>query len=191
MRLHQPALILLIFLSSGCFGQSSEDIKKAAISELHVFLDRIPRNMEQSYGFQSRTEFEKAAIGEPVRVYKLAEGIITPTAEWRVPVIVDTLYRALLTVSFDSLAEVVDLGAKSLASELQSYTRQGPIGLLRVYSLQCDLIMCFDNPDDPQEYGIIPMQSALTRYGALEERRYSVSEILPILAEQIRSQPAR
>lgn len=129
-------------------GAGSVPVCAAARAGLKRFLDAIPADRLEGYGFADRAELDRARLATPYRVWTADAGgnALAATGEWRVPVTVDGSYRALLTVSQASGEyRAVDFGAAALARELAGVERSRGVGadaqrvLLRLYALGADL----------------------------------------------------
>lgn len=126
--LKSTLLILGLCLSQLLNAQlsTSSQVIESANSGVQSFLAMIPQGHEQEYGFANRSIFSKVEIGEPYQTYfvvKENEAVFfKETQLWRVPLVVDNQFLALLTVIVkDGVATVVDLGAARLAKELQYF----------------------------------------------------------------------
>lgn len=201
-------LLIIIFLySSFSFGQMniSKDVLAAAEEGYAAYLEKIPTDRESLYGFNNREEFAKVKFGKPYQVMILNEDFfndtelkdkdyLIPSGDWRVPVMIDKEYRALLTVSdVDGNWEVVGFGATSLAKELDAFEKDHPSKqqhgkILRVYQSVSDY-MLLPSDDEPLLLDVIPLNSAKN---SLAENGKSFSSMklkkaLPLIKENIKN----
>lgn len=126
----------------------ARDAALAARAGLRRFLDAIPADQAQGFGFDDHAELQRAELAAPYRVWTSDDGAsgVVATGEWRFPVIVDGAPRALLTVSqVDGAHRAVDLGAATLSRELGALERARGVApgarrvLLRLPALRADL----------------------------------------------------
>lgn len=164
-----------------------KSLKMEAENALPAYLDAIPRNEEINYGFNSRSEFLQAQIGEPYQVYTIStqniknhnkdgKELLKTTGEYRYPVIVNGEYRALLTLAKTKDGwKAVDFGAARLAEELENHEVES-IGsrarktdgqasksikiLLRLYEKNCDFISIGQQNEEHDHIEFIPLESA-------------------------------
>lgn len=181
MKSHFSSLFLLpallIASSPLVTAAENESIAVVAQRELPGFLAKIPAGMEANYGFTDRAEFARAKVGRPMPVYTVppvadegAGGSDTsaehpiPAGTWRVPVMVGPDVRALLTVEAqDGKMRVVDLGASSLAKEVDAFDKAHPgkhRGLLRLEKFRCDYMMLGDSGAALENGEYHPLRSA-------------------------------
>jgi hypothetical protein len=129
-------------------GPEAKEAVAAARAGLQRFLEAIPAESPESFGFADREEIDRARLGTPYRIWTsdAPASAIAATGEWRFPVTVDGTSRALLTVSqVDGHSRAVDFGAASLARELGTLERRRSVVastrrvLLRLTSLRADL----------------------------------------------------
>ena len=197
---------LISVVSGRAYGQSPDSLEQsiagAGRTGLHSFLDKIPQGKEEMYGFRSRTEFVRASVGVPYRVYTIADSQLNdgnslsdalhPLEEWRLPVTVDGQFRAMLTVSrTDGRWRAVDFGAAGLAKELGAFERQNasllPMqrkGIVRLFSLHCDFVTLTRQSGIPEDFIFWPLtsaRSALQATGIVVNERCSLRELLPLL----------
>jgi hypothetical protein len=158
--------LLTFLLVTSTLGSiiNAQEINLAIDQVLFEWLQKIPVGFEKQYGFENRDEFIIAKTGKPYEVFTLRPSFFTgqvipdsnyliSAGEWRVPILVNNSYRALLTViKVNSGWQIVDLGAVSLAKELDEMNRSldlsdsPSIKIIRIYQLQCDFLTT-DNPD--------------------------------------------
>ncbi|MCX6283605.1 MAG: hypothetical protein NTW31_05150 [Bacteroidetes bacterium] len=117
-------------------------ILKAAKEQINSFIGDIPVNILPNYGFNNREEFKNVTFDAPFKVYTLKDSNIVFESSWRVPVVIDNEYRALLTViQINGEYQVADFGARVLAGELFAKKSVQTCGLLRVYELRSDFLI--------------------------------------------------
>ncbi len=176
------------------FGQGSI-ISKVANEGLKDYLEKIPLGQEEMFGFNNRHDFSKAEIGIPYEVFTLNadffndenirrdKNYIISTGNWRVPIIVDNEYRALLTISnFNKTYGIVKIGAKGLAEELglfkQNYTSINTPNILRVFQLKGDFILTSNRT-------IYPLTSASNGLLVDGKKVYSLYAILVLIKNKV------
>ena len=102
-------LSLISFISCAVIKREKEssvrfkEIKEIAISELPEFLNKIPSGAEQLYGFSSRDEINKVSVGEAFVFFVIDDENIKKTDTYRLPVILENDYKALITVDRKSV----------------------------------------------------------------------------------------
>ncbi len=130
-------LILIIFVLTtvSSFGQESEELviepEQSIVSEgLTSLLDMIPEGKETNYGFESRSDYSKIKVGDPMYIYTLPEDSIVEqkgnvkikfeiTNEWFLPLYVDNKMICFLFLKKKgNKQEVVGFGANYLANDL-------------------------------------------------------------------------
>ncbi len=200
-------LMTILFHSFFAYGQMDvwKDVVTAAEKEYAAYLEKIPANKELLYGFNNRDEFNKVKLGKPYQLLTLNEeffsdpvltdkNYLSPSGDWRIPLIIDSEYRALLTVAqIDGNWKIVGLGAASLAKELDAFEKDHPSNLpygkiFRVYQSVSDF-MLLPSKDDPLSLDVIPLNSAIN---SLAENGKSFSSLklkraLPLIKENIKN----
>ena len=188
--------LLLILLCSPIilFGQQTNQIKKvknAANTQLGDYLKKIPVGKEKLFGFDNRESFSQAEIGVPYEVFTLNSDFfdhekvkkdgdyIISTGNWRVPIIVGDEYKGLLTVSKeDNEWQVVKIGAKGLANELERFEQNYPsinsLNILRVFQLKGDFVLISPNV-------VYPLTSASNGLLVDSDKAYSIYDILTLI----------
>lgn len=200
--------IAVIFFITGSYGFAQQGgdtaktaldekaVKQAANDQLLSFMDKIPAGQEALYGFNNRGEFVNAVTGRLYRVYifsgldRSGENKMTPTGEYRVPVIIDHSFRALLTVAqMEGQWRIVDFGACGLAKEFESFENkmtapEGSTGiLLRIYKVSSDFIDIADSRTPIEQCKFYPLQSAinyLTAKGLATGNYYEIDQLLKL-----------
>jgi hypothetical protein len=172
------------------FGQN-KIITQVAYDQLDEYLKKIPLGEETMYGFNNREEFSQSKIGIPYEVFTLNSDFfdydsiqsdrnyIISTENWRVPIIVDSKYKALLTVSKqDKKWSVVSIGAKGLANELEIFEQNHPSlsnrRILRIFQIKGDFILTEQNT-------IFPLLSASNSILIKYNQSYPIYEILNLI----------
>ena len=185
-------LLILLCLPMISFAQLNV-ITKVADKELKSYLQKIPYGQEHFFGFENRNEFSQSKIGVPVEVLTLSENFFDDekilkdknyfisTGNWRVPVIVNNKYKALLTVSTENNKwRIVKIGAKGLATELDRFKQNHPsntdIKILRVFQLKGDFILTSNN-------SIYPLTSASKGLLVDVNNSYSIHNILSLIKD--------
>ena len=103
------------------------------------------------------------------------------TGNWRVPVIVNNKYKALLTVAKENNKwRIVKIGAKGLAQELDRFEQNHPsntdIKILRVFQIKGDFILTSNN-------SIYPLTSASKGLLVDVNNSYSIHNILSLIKD--------
>ena len=183
-------LIILLCLPMIGFGQLSI-VQQVANEQLMDYLIKIPFGQEKMFGFNNREEFFQAKIGNPYEVFTLSKeffddtnikrdkSYIVSTGNWRVPIIVDNEYNALLTVSKENNKwSVVKIGAKGLANELEGFEQNhlsiNIRNILRVFQIKGDFILTSNNK-------LYPLTSASNALLIDRNTSYSTYEILTLI----------
>jgi hypothetical protein len=183
-------LLILLCLPMIGFGQLNI-ITKVANEELKIYLQKIPLGQEQMFGFNNREEFSQSKIGVPYEVFTLAtnffdnekieegKSYIVSTGNWRIPIVVNNKYKALLTVSKENNKwRIVKIGAKGLARELDKFEQNHPsitdLKILRVFQLKGDFILTSQNL-------IHPLTSASKGLLIDNDKAYSIYNILNLI----------
>jgi hypothetical protein len=190
------SFVLIIAMSKGfllpslnnvtsVLSNEKEEIMTDISGQLLPFLNKIPPGQEMPYGFNNREEFAKAHTGDIIyKVFTFANDNqsgdlnIISTGEYRVPVVVDKTYRALLTVTkIDAKWYIVDFGACVLAKEFDEFektaspTAESEGVLLRIYEMNCDFICVKKRDSLIDSCRFYPMQSAKN---ILSEKRKTI-----------------
>lgn len=181
MKSHFSSLVLLpaLLIASSPLVTAAENdsIGMVAQRDLPGFLAKIPPGMEANYGFVDRAEFARAKVGRPMPVYNVppvadeGAGGADTSAEhpiavgtWRVPVVVGRDVRALITIEAQAgKLRAVDLGATSLAKEVDSFDKAHPgkhRGLLRLEKFRCDYMILGDSGTALENGEYHPLRSA-------------------------------
>lgn len=75
VKIHILFIFCLIIISAVClevFAETApEEIMDAAKNGLHAFLQRIPQDNLENYGFTPKDPLAKAYVGIPFRVYTI------------------------------------------------------------------------------------------------------------------------
>ena len=183
-------LLILLCLPLIGFGQKNI-VAKVAAKELNDYLKKIPLGQEKMFGFNNRQEFSEAKIGIPYEVFTLdsrffdnekleqSANYIISTGVFRVPIIVDNVYKSLLTVSKENNQwHVVKIGAKGLANELEKFEKDyssiGSFNILRVFQIKSDFILTSQNM-------IYPLTSAKKSFLIDSKDSYSIYNMLTLI----------
>ena len=169
------AFLGILFFAQDTHAQNThtDRVLDAADLGLVNWLEKIPAGGEKGYGFHSRSDFARATLGTPVRMVTIDpqdvdSGTMTKMMTWRVPILLDGEYRALLTViRQDDTYRTVSLGAAVLATEMGQFKREG-VGagsdqetyLLRIHRLSSDFIVVARRNTMIEDGDIYPMRSA-------------------------------
>lgn len=208
----KTVLITIVLCASIIYSHplaAQPDLMNSGISKnLQSWLQKIPPGQENLYGFNNRDEFSFSELGNPYAVYTLSsdffnqiesENFLEPTGEWRVPVVVNNQYRALLTVIRENGNwKIVDLGASLLARELQKINQAQKSGnddlkILRVFQLQSDFLLLDDAALPASEIHVIPLHSAylnLEELNSDKRETYKLSDMLSIIREALSEKKA-
>ena len=137
-------LLLILAVFTPGLGYPSEarmaEVAKAAQIGLPHYLQRLPADETEKYGFKAAEKSELAQIGEPLRLYTITpdslagyragdgvRSLLTPTKTWYVPVVLNGGIRAILTVvAEDGGYRAVALGKAPLAGELNKVLKRWP-----------------------------------------------------------------
>ncbi len=196
-------MLCVSFLCSSLLNAQTDVMNKEIDKNLQSWLQKIPPGQENLYGFNNRNEFSLSELGIPYAVYTLSSdffnhiesgNFLEPTGEWRVPVVVNTQDRALLTVIRENGNwKIVDLGASLLARELQKITQAQKSGnddlkILRVFQLQSDFLLLDDAELPADAIRVVPLHSAylnLEKLNSDKREIYKLSDILPMIREAL------
>ncbi len=129
--------------SKSLYQYSETDIiLQTAKKQINLFIDNIPNENLNDYGFKNKEEFEKISFDTPIKIYTLKDSNIVFTSTWRIPIVIDNEYRALLTIIKENEEyKIVDFGACVLAKEISAKKTNQTLGLLRVYEIKSDFII--------------------------------------------------
>lgn len=209
----KPIVIFVVLAGmffSSCFlakksGSSNKDIIiiEAANNQMMHYLNLIPKNKEETFGFENREDFASAEVGRAYQLFTLtpdffqAEQIghgdyIMPMNEWLVIVETHGEANALLTVSkTGDKWRTVGVGAAELAKELKHFERlymsnDHMAEILRIRQLACDVLIVRD-ANQTHDERVYLLESALS---ALQEHSesvlyYSLQEVLLMVKEKI------
>lgn len=137
-------------------NSQKDSILLAAKTKIHSFIDPIPEANINDYGFNSKSEFDKISFDNPIDIYILQDSLLVFTSTWRVPVVIDGKYAALLTIIKEKgVYQAVDFGAKVLANEIFVNKTPQTVGILRIYELQSDFLI-ENNTQNQNKYIPIP-----------------------------------
>lgn len=181
---------------AGDWSVLEQKVTAAGQELLASSLAKVPEGLESNYGFADRSEFARATVGIPYQMFAVnpGRGTVEPMGSWRLPVLVDGAYRALLTVyKKDGAYRFAEFGAAQLANDLGSLERsqvKNRTGIrraiFRVFELKCDfLVIAWE--DSPIESGDIhPLQSARTFLGLSRNDKFSFAQFKELLHKNLR-----
>lgn len=179
-------------------GPEAKEAVAAARAGLKRFLDAVPTDKAESFGFADRAEMDRARLAAPYRVWT-SDGPasdIAATGEWRFPVTVDGTYRSLLTVSrVQGEYRAVDFGAALLARELGALERDRSVAaeagrvLLRLHSVRADLAAFPAAGARVEDSRFEPLASARALGGGLESA-VELKSLLPWVRERLEAIPS-
>jgi len=177
--------ILLIFNQVSMGQNAISDVKIFAKRNLQSVLEKIPTNDEISFGFNNREEFKLAEIGNPLEFIWYSEAKDNSNKVWRVPIIVNGEYRALLNVqNLENEFKIADFGASVLARDIQKTmnenTDKNVSGVLRLTAITSDFLIVRNG--EKEEY--LPLISAKMFINSrnLElQKTYSPSDLIELL----------
>ncbi len=191
-------------------GTQADAVVKAAQAGLQSWLDALPVDELNLYGFASTDELGIAQLGDPIEIVTMTPDDLKAAsdsnadklspralAQWYVPIIVDGRYRALLSVDRTGGAwEVVGLSAAQLARELEQVTQQLPAEasrdglsgleapkLLRIFQARADLLYVKASQG---EY-LVPLQSARLALKVTQEEWLTPASAVPRLQTAVES----
>jgi hypothetical protein len=164
---------------------TTTEISDVAQTELQDFLQKIPINQLSDYGFSSEDELKNVIIGKPIGIITLHNNTIVHSQQWKVPLIVNNQFIALLTVGMENEKwHIVALGANGLANELNNLINKSTPNhdyfILRIYLLKCDLLVSEKNT-------VLPFQSSIISLGLSKEKKYTTDQILPLIKNNIQN----
>ncbi|MBD3290189.1 hypothetical protein GF337_15385 [candidate division KSB1 bacterium] len=142
LKLKYPQLpILILIFIVGPFLQiisfstervAPDDVQQAAEMGFKHFLDAIPPDDLDHFGFSGGDDFSKVTLGRPFKVYQIApeliqsydshasiSSLLSATTLWYFPLIYERKYRTLLTVDYiKNEWKAVAIGSSGIANEL-------------------------------------------------------------------------
>ncbi|MDD5570355.1 MAG: hypothetical protein PHD97_04275 [Bacteroidales bacterium] len=173
-----------------------QQIYKAANEQIQNFLNKIPENNEATYGFTNRNEFSKVTFGKIYHEYALNKNTqqnqLSATNNYRIPLIVDNEFRALITVFYDgSKFKLVDLGATVLAKDIENFEKNQNYIItdkfrifLRIYEPNSDFISTINNPEQINQCRFYPLLSARNILNETAKNTgafYTIEQIISII----------
>lgn len=200
--------ILLIFPASAISREAApQAVIQAAIDGLGTFLEAIPSQDLEHYGFASAEDLTYATLGKPFKVYTITPdkilnygqdtklpSVVSPTNRWLFPVICWGKVRTILTVDFvHGEWRAVAIGRSGLAKQLERIENKWPDSdgydhqFIRIYQAQSDFVAV----SKERILKIVPLESAavaLKLKKAIEGTYvlYDPSEIIPKLSPIVR-----
>jgi hypothetical protein len=202
-------LFISCMITSAVTAQDAgrQKMLQEAASGLQAWLGNIPGGSESNYGFNSRTEFADATLGEPYEVFTLTgdffredikqeKNYLKATGEWRIPVLVNQENRALITVvEKNDKWTIVSLGARELAHELQGFDsfpvfkNAKNLRLFRVFQLQSDFLFSGDPSSTSPEISFYPLHSASLNIAKVRESRektFGLNQLLSFIKNSLK-----
>ncbi len=158
-------LIIQIVYSQTNSKEELLRINKFVQENLQEVLLKIPFTQIKEYGFNDTDEYIYAKPAKAL-YFIIYEGR-RDVKIWRIPIIVNGEYRALLNISENEEGyEIADFGAKTLAKEIQytinTYKNFNFEGLFRSYIKGSDFLIAI-NKNGEKVY--IPLASAIKSFG--------------------------
>ncbi len=178
--------IFLLVFSQVLLGQNIKDeVKIFAERNLQSVLEKIPSDDEISFGFNSRDEFQQAKLGEPLEFIWYSETNDNSNTVWRVPIVVNGEYRALLNVqNLGTEYKIADFGASVLAKDIQrtinKNNEKSISGILRLTAITSDFLIVING--EKEEY--LPLTSAkmfINSRNLKLQKTYGSSDIIELL----------
>jgi len=161
-------VLLLPFCFCGfLFAQNMKNDMISYVEEHYTkFLELIPVNKENLYGFENREMFNRCDVGTPIKLLVINDdNEIKITNEWRVPLSIDGKYITLITViEDDKNYHIVDIGGSYLAKRIDSYNRNNEkiSFMLRDYRNKTDYVSFeYNSRSDKNFYKIQESDTAI------------------------------
>ncbi len=180
--------------------EQQRHIKVAAEESLSLLLNMIPIGQEVFYGFSDRDAFAKANISLVIQVFTINQMSndehilpVKPSGEWMALVQVEDFPACIVTIAeIDNKWQAVAIGARDLAREiyyhplLANNNRPAPIGLLRIFPLQCDLLIQ-EQQTHPVGWRASPLISASMALALTYNKSvsYALTDLLPEIERRI------
>ncbi len=180
-----------------------EEVSKAAEEGLDPFLDAIPLDQMERYGFMQGSGFADVSLGNPYRVMTVDPQVIMnfdinddirakllPTQLWVFPILQNGEPRAILTVGIlENIWQAVAIGHAEFARDLIGLERTWSdekdytMTLVRIYQATSDILLLTNN----DRIDVLPMESARVcmNLGSVDggaPELYSASDIIEKLA---------
>jgi hypothetical protein len=172
-----------------------QQVSDAARGGLNAYLEKIPAGREKNYGFESRDQFARATLGRPYHMVSMdaAGGSIDVIDTWRVPILVNGRFKALLTVGKkDGAWKTVEIGAAKLSRELEgleSSVVKGrsdvQVAIVRVFALRSDFLGVASAKADLEAGRFYPMQSAQKFLTLKGSDTYNYAQLKTLLAGKL------
>lgn len=142
-KLLAALMVVAMTLSVPCLMAAQtapDDVVQAAVDGLQPYLQKIPADAMDQYGFAGVADLASASLGTPFLVHVLTPAalekykdgmtvaeVISPTTMWYFPVLIAGQPRAILVVDkLDNKWQAVSLGYAGLAGKLGAVNRQWP-----------------------------------------------------------------
>ncbi len=194
------ATALPVIFLVGCGTSQIEPTNplEAAQSGLAHFTNLVPDARSIDYGFENLSELRQATLGHPYQVYVLEGDFMRATDEWRYPVMVRGVQKALLTIAKrENRWQAVDFGAAILAKDLENHERALSYAdnrvdnvkiLLRNHAARCDFLMFKLPSQDLYSCDIHPLSSAkryLEKTAGYGREHYNFDELLSLMPSSV------
>jgi hypothetical protein len=182
-----------------------QEVWDAANEGLGPFLQAIPADNSEVYGFPASGNLEQATLAQPYRVMTILpealfgltatddiRSAVTATDMWLFPIVQGNQPRAILTVdNMNGEWRAVSIGSAAIARELNQIGQSWPDGrfersLIRVFQATSDVMLVIEN----DVVDVVPFESAtkslrLEELGRGASQRYTVSEIVTRLVPAV------
>ena len=205
-------IILLALASQGVAQEPPQKVTEAANKGLSAFLNRIPPDKAQEFGFSKHDQLAQCYLGNPLQLHAISpsalskyqpgdtiSSIISSTKMWYFPVMLRKEAKAILVIDqVDNRWEAVSFGYTELARKLTRVKKQWP--KLKGYNPQ--LIAVFQSreylftipekgPDnltslESTQLGRIPPKT-VEDFSELDKLPNVINRLRPLVQKSIRS----
>lgn len=172
-------------------ASEQEEATAVAAESLEFWLNVIPGQDLEGYGFSEPSQLEQATLAEPFQLHTIGLdevhqyreqnilSVISPVqGRWLFPVLADGRYRTMLIVaSMEGRFKAVGIGNAGLAQQLDAARARWPseggfrLRLVRVNQALSDFILLEDGTNEAR---LVPLESAVKALGlTLEEDPHS------------------
>lgn len=207
--------LLVLVLSVLCsfkvpfYNEADRKVALAAQSQLPIYLSKIQRGQEKTFGFTEQDDLDDCTVGKPIRIMEFSRSFFDTTVqnnveplsiknEWRVPVQLKGQSRALISISGNSgNYTATGLGSVELARELQEKVPDSTIKeedqyyILRIYPFLAEFLVHEENKSF-EEAKFIPLNSAKVGIPGLIESGhdwYTLDEVQAIVKRALYKKP--
>lgn len=194
-------LVVLFTASQASATQNSAEVMQqvadAARAGMAAYLQKIPRGLEKNYGFANRSEFGRASLGRPYHQVGMdaADGSMEVVDTWRVPILVDGKFRAMLTVAkMKGAWKAVEIGAAKMAADLGRLEREIirgrpnlQVAIIRVFKLKSDFLAVAPASAQIESGDFHPMLSAQSLLNLKRTSSYSYQQLKTLLSQKLNS----